>query len=410
MERNDAHRTSLCVALLVALGFSLGCSEFAVIGVEPDIAAAYGVTLARAGELVSVYALAFAVATPVLAVATGRFRRFHLLVAYSLLFCAANAAAMLAPTFELLWVSRAVLGAVSGPLIALGVTYVPELVGVKRSSMAISVIYAAFSIAMVVATSAGKLVAELLDWHLVLVGALAFALAVCAALVTVLPRTGEQDEPAGVAEQVGLLAEPPVLTSILVFLFGVGSVYTFYGYVTPYLEDVLGLSPVATSTVLMAYGAVCFFSNLLSGWTDGRFGMKALLVTFPVQAALLVGLYLAGGDAAPALAAVMLVALSMYIVSVPCITLFMRTARRRHPKALTLASSLEPMAFNMGISFGTAMGGMVVSGPGIRYAGLVGAAFSLTACALVAVTLVLSRRREARARAEARASACTQRP
>ena len=39
MERNDAPRTNLCVALLVALGFSLGCSEFAVIGVEPDIAA-----------------------------------------------------------------------------------------------------------------------------------------------------------------------------------------------------------------------------------------------------------------------------------------------------------------------------------------------------------------------------------
>ena len=408
MDRTETPRTRLCVALLVALGFSLGCSEFAVIGIEPDIAAAYGVTLARAGELVSVYALAFAVATPILAIVTGRFRRFNLLVAYSLLFCAANAAAMLAPTFELLWVSRAVLGAVSGPLIALGVTYVPELVGVKRSSMTISVIYAAFSIAMVVATSAGKLVAELLDWHLVLVGALAFALVVCAALVTVLPRTGEQDEPAGIVEQAALLAEPPVLTSILVFLFGVGSVYTFYGYVTPYLEDVLLLSPVATSTVLMAYGAVCFFSNLLSGWVDGRFGMKTLLVTFPVQAALLVALFLAGSAAALALAAIMFVALSMYIVSVPCISLFMRTARRRHPKALTLASSLEPMAFNMGISFGTAMGGMVVSGPGIRFAGLVGALFSLVACALVAATLTLSRRREAAAREKAKAGAALQ--
>lgn len=39
-----------------------------------------------------------------------------------------------------------------------------------------------------------------------------------------------------------------------------------------------------------------------------------------------------------------------------------------------------------------AAGGMVVSGPGIAQVGIVGAAFSLVACALVALTLWLARR------------------
>ena len=384
-------RRHLCVALLVLLGFSLGCSEFVVIGIEPDLAASFQVPLARAGELISFFAVTYAAATPVLALTTGRFRRFQLLVAYSAVFILANLVQAAAPSFEVLLASRVLIGAVSGALLAVGVTYLPELLGPSRTSMAISVVYAAFSVAMVLATSAGKLVAELLTWHVALWATLVLAVATCAALVAVLPRAGATDEPASFSEQVVLLKEPSVLTGILIFVFGVGSVYVFYGYVTPYLEDVLGMAPLAASAALMAYGVMCFVSNLISGWVSSRVGLKALLASFPIQAALLFALWLVGPAMPTGLAVVMSIALSMYVASVPCVAMFMDMATRHHPKALTLASSLEPMAFNMGIAFGTAVGGAVVSGPGLAHVGLVGAAFSLVACALVAVTLRLRR-------------------
>lgn len=38
---------------------------------------------------------------------------------------------------------------------------------------------------------------------------LAVSIAVCSALVAMLPRTGETDEPATVRDQIGLLGEPP---------------------------------------------------------------------------------------------------------------------------------------------------------------------------------------------------------
>lgn len=389
MSRGRRH---LCVALLVLLGFSLGVSEFAVIGIEPDIADAFGISLAQAGQLISFFAITYAALTPVLALTTGRFRRFQLLVAYSVVFVAANLVQALAPGFGVLLVSRVLIGAVSGALLAVGVTFIPELMGADRTSMVISVVYAAFSVAMVVATSAGKAVAELFDWHLVMWGALALAVVTCAALLLVLPREGATDEPATFGEQAGLLAEPQVLTGMAIFVFGVGSVYVFYGYVTPYLEQVLGMEPLAASGALMAYGVACFVSNLISGWLDARVGMRALLVTFVIQAMLLAGLWAVGSAMPVGLVLVLLIGLSMYCVSVPCISMFMRTANERHPKALTLASSLEPMSFNIGIAAGTAVGGMVVSGPGISQVGLVGAAFSLVACALVALTLALARR------------------
>ena len=243
--------------------------------------------------------------------------------------------------------------------------------------------------------------ADTLDWHVAMYGALTFAVLICGALVAFMPRAGQTDEPATFREQAGLLREPSIITGMLIFLFGVGSVYVFYGYVTPYLEQVLGMGTVEASTTLMAYGVFCLISNILGGWIDARFGMKALLVTFVLQAAALLGLFAVGGTMPLALVFVFSLAMLMYLFSVSCITHFMDVARSRHPKSMVLASSVEPMAFNVGISFGTAVGGAVVSGVGIAYVGAVGAVFSLVAWALTLVTIKLARWERKRARVQA---------
>ncbi len=367
-----------------------------VIGIESDLATELGISLAAAGQLISVFALVYAIATPVLALSTGRFRRYQLLVCYSIIFVLGNLVMALAPNFQVLFISRIVLGSVSG---AVGVTYIPELLSPQQTSLAISVVYGAFSVAMVFVTSIGKFVADTLDWHVAMYGTLTFAVLICGALVAFMPRAGQTDEPATFREQASLLREPSIITGMLIFLFGVGSVYVFYGYVTPYLEQVLGMGTVQASTTLMAYGVFCLVSNILGGWIDARFGMKALLVTFVLQAAALLGLFAVGDTMPLALVFVFSLALLMYLFSVSCITHFMDVARSRHPKSMVLASSVEPMAFNVGISFGTAVGGAVVSSVGIAYVGAVGAAFSLVAWALTLVTIKLARWERKRARA-----------
>lgn len=382
-----------CIALLVALGFALGCSEFVVIGIEPEIAEALGVSLSQAGQLISFFSVAYAVLTPVLALSTGRFRRFHLLVAYAAILNIGNLIAVLAGSFDMLLAARVVIGAVSGALLAVGVTYIPELVAPKHVSMTISVVYAAFSVAMVLATSLGKMIADALNWHAAIIAAFVLTLVVSVALVAALPRGGKGDVAATVREQLSMLADPRALSGIAIFVFGVGSVYVFYAYVSPYLQDILGLTSAQTSMALMGYGVMCLISNLLSGLIETRFGIKALVVTFILQAALLAGLFFVGAAPLPALALIMLVGLSMYLVSTPCVAMFMDTAARDYPTALTLATSLEPMSFNIGIAFGTAVGGAVVAGIGMAYAGLVGAAFSLVASALAGLAAFIAARK-----------------
>lgn len=385
-------RARLCIAFLVLSGFSLGVSEFVVIGIEPDIAKYFNIPLAQAGELISFFSVAYALCTPVLALTTGRFHRFTLLVAYSIAFCAANLFAVFAPSFESLLLSRVLLGAVSGGLLAVGITYIPELVGIERTPWIISIVYAAFSVAMVLTTPLTKIVADLLNWDLAFWGALALAIASCAALVCVLPRSGAADAPATLRGQLPMLGDARIVCGALVFLFGVGAVYVLYAYITPYLEDILSLDTAGVSTVLLCYGATCFISNLLSGWCSQRFGMKGLVPVFLCQAAALAALAAVGGATAPAIAIIILIALTMYVVSTPCITLFMFVARMEYPEATTLAASIEPMSFNFGIAFGTTVGGAVVSNIGMASLGYVGALLSLLACALVVATMRLDRR------------------
>lgn len=389
-------RARLCVALLVLMGFALGCSEFIVIGIESNLAEEMGVSLATAGQLISLFALPYAVMTPVLALATGRFRRYSVMLVYLVIFCVGNALSTFAPSFGVLLAARVLLGSVSGALLAVGVTFIPELVGAKRSSGALTLVYASYSVALIVATSVGKILASTVGWHVAMYGALALSLIAGVLLAVFMPRSGQTDEPATAREQARLFGEPSIIAGMLVFVFGIGSVCTFYGYVTPYMEQVLGMDAVAVSGALVVYGVITFGSNLLSGWVDMRFGLKALVVVFLAQAAILAGLYVAGSSMPAALVLVMLVGLVMYVASIPSVSHFMDVTRRRYPKALTLASSLEPLSFNVGIAFGTFVGGVVVSGPGIGAVGLVGAVLAVAAAALVGVTLALTKREESR--------------
>lgn len=389
-------RARLCVALLVLMGFALGCSEFIVIGIESNLAEEMGVSLATAGQLISLFALPYAVMTPVLALATGRFRRYSVMLVYLVIFCVGNALSTFAPSFGVLLAARVLLGSISGALLAVGVTFIPELVGAKRSSGALTLVYASYSVALIVATSVGKILASTVGWHVAMYGALALSLIAGVLLAVFMPRSGQTDEPATAREQARLFGEPSIIAGMLVFVFGIGSVCTFYGYVTPYMEQVLGMDAVAVSGALVVYGVITFGSNLLSGWVDMRFGLKALVVVFLAQAAILAGLYVVGSSMPAALVLVMLVGLVMYVASIPSVSHFMDVARRRYPKALTLASSLEPLSFNVGIAFGTFVGGVVVSGPGIGAVGLVGAVLAVAAAALVGVTLALTKREESR--------------
>lgn len=125
-------RTKLATVALVIVGFALGFAEFIVIGITPDIAEEYGISLASAGNLVGFFAISYAVSTPIIVLSTGRFRRFPLFVTFLAVFNAGNLLAIAAPTYETLLVARVLTAVVSGVLLSTVMTFINDTFLVKN--------------------------------------------------------------------------------------------------------------------------------------------------------------------------------------------------------------------------------------------------------------------------------------
>lgn len=383
---------TLATVLLVSLSFVLGCSEFVMLGVEPAVAEGLGVPLSDVGDLVGRFALVYAVCTPILGITTGRFRRYALLVAYLAVFNVGNLLAGLASSYGMLYLARVLTASVSGSLLACAMTFVPDLVRQERQASVISLIYAGFSIASVLGVPAGTMLCGIFGWNVAFLVVFALGLAVSVALLAVLPRTGSTDEPATVAQQLEILSEGRVLLNIALVLLGAAGTYVFYTYITAYLETLFGMTAAGVSAFLVVVGVATVISNLSSGVVASRWGVRGLLPGYAAQALLLAGLFVTRGSLALCLANIFCIGVVMYLSNSPCTALFLEVASNEHPHAMTFASALQPMSFNIGIALGSSVGGVVVNGPGLALVGPVGAALAVGAFAVCLALSVVQRR------------------
>lgn len=86
--------------LWLALGtFAVGTESFMIAGLLPEMAADLGVSIVAAGQLVTVFALAYALSSPVLTALTGSINRRRLMIAAMVLFTLANLIAGMAGNY-----------------------------------------------------------------------------------------------------------------------------------------------------------------------------------------------------------------------------------------------------------------------------------------------------------------------
>ena len=387
-------RTKLATVALVIVGFALGFAEFIVIGITPDIAEEYGISLASAGNLVGFFAISYAVSTPIIVLSTGRFRRFPLFVTFLAVFNAGNLLAIVAPTYETLLVARVLTAVVSGVLLS---TVINDIIPREKSARIISFVYAGFSVASVLGTPIGTLLADAFGIKAAFIAVEAVALVVTVLLLVSVPRSGSTDVSSRVRDQLVILKDRRIILVLIMKGFGMAATYVFYVYVTPILEDGVGLSVWMVSIVLFFYGAATIVSNLGSGSIAQHYGLAKMPIMFGLQALvlLLLGPSLASGNTALAVINVVLTGVFIYHMNSPLQTFLLQTSAKDYPKAITLASAVMPTSSDLGIATGSFLGGVVASGPGFVWAGPVGALFAIVA--VVAAVLILqpeNRKRE----------------
>lgn len=382
---------TLPVIVLVSISFMLGMSEFIVVGILPDIARGLSVSEVTVGNLVSLFAFVYAPVTPLGSAISARFPRFATHLTLMAVFLVGNVLCAFAPNYAVLVVARIMIALVSGTLVAIAMTYAPDVTIDQYRTKFIAWVFSGFSIASVVGVPVGTWIANTFGWrwafHLIDV----LTLALIVSMVVVLPRNSHMMQ-VGFVRQFRLFIDHRIWLGVLAVVCGAASSYVFYTYLTPIMRDEIHIPEQFLSLGLVVYGVACLWSNLHAGKLAERGrGVEPLYHlrwVFLAHAALLCSLALA--RVIPFYGAILLIVLGMfmYLFNASSQVLYMDVAAESHPGSMNLAASLNSMSFNIGIAIGSAVGGLVNDHLGLTWLGPFGALFALGA---VAITLALGR-------------------
>lgn len=381
---------NLPVIVLISLSFMLGMSEFIVVGILPDIAAGLKVSEVTVGNLVSLFAFVYAPVTPLGSALSARFPRFATHLTLVGVFLIGNVLCAFAPNYGVLVVARILIALVSGTLVAIAMTYAPDVTTEQYRTKFIAWVFSGFSIASVVGVPVGTWVANTFGWRWAfhLVNVLTVALIVL--MVMVLPRNSHIVK-IGFLPQFRLFFDRRIQLGVLDVVFGAAATYVFYTYLTPIMRDEVHVPEQYLSVGLVIFGAACLWSNLYGGkLADRGRGVEPLTHIRPIycaHAVLMASLIVTHW--VPMYGALLLVVLGMfmYLQNSASQVLYMDVASQSHPGSLNLAASLNSMSFNIGIAVGSAVGGLVNTHLGLMWLGPVGAIFLL--CAVGTTTLLL---------------------
>ncbi|MFC0189889.1 MFS transporter [Fictibacillus aquaticus] len=353
----------LLILTLSLLTFVLGTSEFVIVGILTDISHSLHITNAKAGTLVSAFAITFAVATPVVMSATSHYPKRKWMLTLIAVFIILNLACVFTGSYTLLMVFRMLTAIVTGVLISLAMVVASESVPDAKRGLAISFVFGGFTLANVIGVPLGTFIAGMFSWHATFI--LTTLLGLCALLSSykVLPSKLSQER-GSIKDQIMLLIHPRIMMAFFIPALGFGALYAVYTYLVPILKG-MGVASGSISLILFAYGIISIFSNILAGKIASRNGIGRLRFVFLVQALVLFALYWTTGSYLAGMINIGLMSLTGILLTTSTQLYLIDLAGKYQPNATSLAASLMPVASNVGIAFGSALGGIVYEQAGL---------------------------------------------
>lgn len=356
------HRRSAApprVAPLIALGigaFGIGLTEFVIMGLLPQVAKDLGVSLPRAGLLITGYALGVTFGGPVLAIAASRLPHRAVLVLLMAIFTAGNLLCAVSPGFGLVLVARVITGFAHGTFFGTGSVVAQALVPPHRKASAIAIVFTGLTLATVLGLPFGTWLGQIHGWRATFwavtgIGAVAFV-----AIAFLVPQT-VPGTPLKL-RQLALFLHPAPRRALTMTALGYAGVFMVFTYITPLLTEVAGLPEAHVAFYLLLFGLGIVAGNILGGRLADRWPGPSVPVVLAGLALGLLGLRV--GLALPLLTAPTMLFLGV-LAFATLAPLQARMMARTPAGADTLGSTLNISAFNLGNAIGAWLGGLVLS-------------------------------------------------
>ncbi|MEU7631922.1 MFS transporter [Nocardia sp. NPDC049220] len=375
--------------LALTLGaFGIGTTEFVVVGLLPDIADTYAVSIPTAGLLVTGYALGVVAGAPLMTGLGTRVSRKRMLVGMLALLVAGNVLSAMAPAFEMMLTGRIVASLAHGAFFGIGAVVAGHVVGPDRRAGAIAIMFTGLTVATMVGVPLGTLLGQHFGWRLTF---LFVALVGLIGLLGVTMLVPEQPAPpnARLRSELAVFRNPQVLLAMAMTVLGFGGVFAAITYLAPMMTEVTGYADSSVTWLLVLFGLGFFAGNLIGGKFADRHLMPMLYLTLGGLAIVLALFTVTAHNKFAAAITIVLIG-ALGFATVPPLQ---KRVLDQAAGAPTLASAVNIGAFNLGNAVAAWLGGLVIAaGFGYTSPNWVGVALVVVALALAILSGTLERR------------------
>lgn len=375
--------------LALAIGaFGIGTTEFAVMGLLPDMAAGFGVSIPLAGYATTLYALGVVVGAPLMTALGTRFTRKQMLTLLMGLFIVGNLLTGLAPGFGVLLAGRIVAAFTHGAFFGIGALVAADLVAPQKRATAISLMFSGLTVANVVGVPAGTMLSQQFGWRTTFYAIAALGVIALLGVVKLVPAQRTKAA-APLGSELAVFRNPQVGLAMLMTILGFGGVFAAITYLASMMTQVTGFAPSSVIWLTAAFGLGMVGGNLISGRFTDRAMMPMLYVSLTGLALVLAAFTFTAHNKLAATLTIVLIGFFGFATVPP----LQKRVMDQAASAPTLASAGNIAAFNFGNALAAWLGGIVISaGLGFTAPNWVGALMTVAALGVAVVAAALERR------------------
>ncbi|WP_336781596.1 MFS transporter [Paenibacillus illinoisensis] len=268
--------SSLKVYILAIVSFLVGTSEYILSGILDKVAGSFDVSLAAAGQLITIFSLVYALFTPILMAVTASMDRRKLIIIGLAIFVISNILAFTLPGYGLFVVARIIMAIGAGIVVVTALNIAAKIAPAGKQASAIATVVMGFTASLIVGVPLGRITADTLGWKSVFGGIALLGIIAMIILSFAIPRI-KGDAPIPLRQQLSLLKKPKVALGLSITFFWLGGYSISYTYLSPFLLEVSGLGDKYLSGALLIFGIASMIGSKIGGFSTDRWGVHRTL-------------------------------------------------------------------------------------------------------------------------------------
>jgi DHA1 family inner membrane transport protein len=375
--------------LALAIGaFGIGTTEFVIMGLLPEVATDFGVSIPSAGLLISGYALGVVVGAPLLTAIGSKVSRKTVLIALMGVFIVGNLISALAPSYGVLMAGRIVAALSHGAFFGVGSVVAASLVPKAKQASAIALMFTGLTVANVLGVPGGTALGQHFGWRSTFWAVTVLGIIGLIGIVVLVPKQSVSEGP-GLRSELAVFRSLQVWLALAMTALGFAGVFASFTYIAPMMTSVAGFSNGAVTWLLVLFGGGLVVGNLLGGKAADRSLMPSLYVILALLAAVLVVFVFTAHAKLPSAITIALFGAAGFATVAP----LQKRVMDKAAGAPALASAANIAAFNLGNAIGAYLGGLTIEhGLGYTAPNWVGAALAASGLAVALASGLLDRR------------------